>query len=612
MAELVLINKSDMVAIADAIRSKTGSMSEMNVTEMIENISNISGDNEINKDETNIPKDVIIIDNMELDFTETPFLQITSPAKYPFIMGKSYSVQWNDVTYTTQCAPGGSVYPCAIGNLKLLGLLFGEDEVVDIPDTGEPFLLIFIYGIILAVATSNEHVFTTIRAIDDGIDYIYEIPETIIYPIEYDEELNSSMYMELNNSNNFINIILENNLYKVTLNGVDYEVTGTKQMVNLDGLTGTFICLGNPFYIDSDIFEDNGDPFLIVTMDGMIMASFTGLNESYTVSIIKIGVKDTTASLNETIIQLNEMITQLIEGSIERVNNNTTTEFVTSRFSNHNNLKHVILPNLEVISDSCFSNCSQLSNLIIPKVKTIKFYSFNNCISLTSIEIPELVTIGYGAFSGCSQLENIFSYTIKTIEGQAFNGCNNLSYLGYLDSVENIGMAAFRDCSSLDYISLPSLTSMDTFAFENCTSLKNINIPFLTNIPMSAFEGCSSLIDVNIPNATYLGQTAFKNCTSLQKLDFLNISDFASTPFVGCTSLNTLILRGDTVVSNFDNNLLEDTPIASGEGYIYVKSSLLDSYATRLPWKNYASQIRALENYTVDGTATGALDPNKI
>ena len=29
-------------------------------------------------------------------------------------------------------------------------------------------------------------------------------------------------------------------------------------------------------------------------------------------------------------------------------------------------------------------------------------------------------------------------------------------------------------------------------------------------------------------------------------------------------------------------------------------------------WSTYASQIRALEDYTVDGTVTGELDPSKI
>jgi hypothetical protein len=38
----------------------------------------------------------------------------------------------------------------------------------------------------------------------------------------------------------------------------------------------------------------------------------------------------------------------------------------------------------------------------------------------------------------------------------------------------------------------------------------------------------------------------------------------------------------------------------------------MDTYKTSANWENFAAQFRALEDYTVDGTITGALDINKI
>ena len=64
-------------------------------------------------------------------------------------------------------------------------------------------------------------------------------------------------------------------------------------------------------------------------------------------------------------------------------------------------------------------------------------------------------------------------------------------------------------------------------------------------------------------------------------------------------------LQGTTVT-------LKNTPIASGTGYIYVPAALVDSYKAATNWSNFAAQFRALEDYTVDGTTTGALDPTKI
>ena len=54
------------------------------------------------------------------------------------------------------------------------------------------------------------------------------------------------------------------------------------------------------------------------------------------------------------------------------------------------------------------------------------------------------------------------------------------------------------------------------------------------------------------------------------------------------------------------------TPIASGTGYIYVPSTLVETYKTATNWSTFANQFRALEDYTVDGTTTGELDESKI
>ena len=39
---------------------------------------------------------------------------------------------------------------------------------------------------------------------------------------------------------------------------------------------------------------------------------------------------------------------------------------------------------------------------------------------------------------------------------------------------------------------------------------------------------------------------------------------------------------------------------------------LYEKYRNGTNWSTYAAQFRALEDYTVDGTITGELDPNKI
>ena len=72
-----------------------------------------------------------------------------------------------------------------------------------------------------------------------------------------------------------------------------------------------------------------------------------------------------------------------------------------------------------------------------------------------------------------------------------------------------------------------------------------------------------------------------------------------------------LILRNTSGVCTLDMRIY-NSAIESGTGYIYVPSALIDSYKTAKNWSSHAAQFRALEDYTVDGTVTGAIDETKI
>ena len=87
----------------------------------------------------------------------------------------------------------------------------------------------------------------------------------------------------------------------------------------------------------------------------------------------------------------------------------------------------------------------------------------------------------------------------------------------------------------------------------------------------------------------------------------------ANYAFHKCLAMSALILRNtDGICSLIKANAFDSTPITSGTGYIYVPSALIEQYKAATNWSTYASQFRALEDYTVDGTVTGALDETKI
>jgi hypothetical protein len=137
-----------------------------------------------------------------------------------------------------------------------------------------------------------------------------------------------------------------------------------------------------------------------------------------------------------------------------------------------------------------------------------------------------------------------------------------------------------------------------------------VSLPSAINIGEIAFGECPSLVSVNLPSATKIARLAFSGCTALTTVDLGAVTSIISNAFDGCSSLKTLILRSPTIVET-DNYLLDGTAIQTSGGFIYVPASLLSNYKTHDDWSLYQSKFRALEDYTVDGTTTGELDPDK-
>lgn len=143
-------------------------------------------------------------------------------------------------------------------------------------------------------------------------------------------------------------------------------------------------------------------------------------------------------------------------------------------------------------------------------------------------------------------------------------------------------------------------------------SITEIADNITTSIGNYAFRGCSALTAVNFQVVTKIGIQSFNNCSALTAVDLPAVTTIGNEAFRYCNQLKTLILRSTTMVLINAASILTSTPIASGTGYIYVPRALVDSYKAASKWSTYASQIRALEDYTVDGTITGALDESKI
>lgn len=121
-----------------------------------------------------------------------------------------------------------------------------------------------------------------------------------------------------------------------------------------------------------------------------------------------------------------------------------------------------------------------------------------------------------------------------------------------------------------------------------------------------------SITEISSSSATSIGDSAFDSCSALTTADFPVAATIGDSAFASCSKLKSLLLRGNNVCTLSGTNTFSSTPISSGTGYIYVPSSLIKQYKAATNWSAYSAQFRALEDYTVDGTITGELDPAKI
>lgn len=188
------------------------------------------------------------------------------------------------------------------------------------------------------------------------------------------------------------------------------------------------------------------------------------------------------------------------------------------------------------------------------------------------------------------------------------NTINELNDDAVMDSILDGSITEFRD---------NTITTIKA-SFWNCRKLVTVELPMLTIVTSNLFRECVALENVYLPAVTSIYSVSFLLATGLKKTDLPRVRNIEGFSFPYCYQLVALILRANSVCTLGGSDAFASTPIAgyttfSGAmGYIYVPSALVNSYKSATNWSTYASQFRALEDYTVDGTTTGELDPNKI
>ena len=174
--------------------------------------------------------------------------------------------------------------------------------------------------------------------------------------------------------------------------------------------------------------------------------------------------------------------------------------------------------------------------------------------------------------------------TIIGINSSAFSGNTNLTTIIIPEGVTTLGSCAFKDCTALKEVYLPTtLTSIRTGGtdgtFMNCSSIEKITIPNAVvsgtcSTPKNIFGWSTATIKEIEFNETVtsIGNNAFTAMTALEKIEIPDtITSIGNSAFKDCTSLTGKITIPQNVVSignnAFDNckNINEIEFLSKGE-----------------------------------------------
>ena len=283
------------------------------------------------------------------------------------------------------------------------------------------------------------------------------------------------------------------------------------------------------------------------------------------------------------------------------------------------NLKQVYLPDaIEGLGESTFMGCSSLETVKLPsRLESLFSGVFSGCSSLSSIVLPsKLKKIEHNAFYGCTSLSEVyldyddiniwcqlykegsknnpFERSDAEYTGGVFVSPYNLYLNGqlltdvtigtdnWIETRDTIKPRTFQGCKSIQRVVLKnSVLSYGRFTFKDCISLESISLSKNASLDASLFEGCSNLKIIEIPEGvTTINRNAIYNCTDLNIVSIPSTVNDVKQNFGGCDKLEKVIVRTANVPTTIDYN-------PNSNAVLYVPKRAITSYQTADMWKEF-------------------------
>lgn len=202
------------------------------------------------------------------------------------------------------------------------------------------------------------------------------------------------------------------------------------------------------------------------------------------------------------------------------------------------------------VAEYGFKDCINLESINLSKCTTIKKYGFKNCIKLQEVNLSKLdPELNEGVFEDCESLHTIGTNYIDIIGIKGFKNCINLENYPTLNKIIRVEKEGFYNCKKLTVSQLNNLNNINyigEYGFCKCAALNNINLNSGVILGNGAFKDCISLESITLPpSIKKLGNQTFNNCISLRKVEFQSNAldaDFNMNAFDGCNNIKEVII----------------------------------------------------------------------
>lgn len=215
-------------------------------------------------------------------------------------------------------------------------------------------------------------------------------------------------------------------------------------------------------------------------------------------------------------------------------------------------LKTVLLPSdLKTIADGAFKSNQYIENVYGPDVTEIKKEAFYDCKDLNNCVMPNVRYVGERAYYKDNRLNSFNFESCLKIGKEAFFDCVKFEILEFNENLQELGQGAFKQCTGLKEVYIPSGVSINTIpaeCFYLCTSLETIEFSKeIINIGSQAFFNCYSLnvLDLRTTQLEKIESKAFWGCTNLEYVILpKSMVSFATDSFEKCDALRYICFAG--------------------------------------------------------------------